>query len=1076
MKIEIFLCFNQKKCTQKSFALVMLLMISSLLIVSSLAFLTFSLNIKSRLKLSGIQVESDTLSRSVVEELIYNLSQEIYSDSTNGSIEFHNKKMNPVYSYSSINSKLNYLRGSGVKTVASSGFKKGIPEAFWRKTGIQGVESLSPEWVYMTRTGIITNSGFSEKNIKELSDVKAENAVVGRFAGVIYETTSFIDINNLSFPRSIKEEEISSKGFLDYIQWDKVGILSGNDFQKIADWRFQIFQDDQDQRDINYYSSFDKIMNQEIIPNGNLVVPVGVNQFLNRKDFLENRFRLLSTLNNGFNFTHFSRGYSSPSYQPEKMSGGGFSSATINRPLNQFLIKKGFIRWDGSLAQIGEPLVKNRFPLDRLRWVTNKGMASGADEELFLKLFGMEWDSINHIWRYVSDKSGSIQSRILNISEISTLNREPNFFELLKATILDGSLGLDAGQTIADTVSIDSNADFQIVRIGLNIIDQFDLDSYPTLLRFGDYEFSGQENIPYYSKTPFWVKGDNSHWGAPAIIPAYRYKNGADDRGGMPPYYVMMGHEMWNPYQQTSRRKLQYPSKIRIKPIVDSTSRFLIAYEHQLIPYGLSMTGDQGNYNQNPIEISLNSTKYINPTIVSGESGPKIIDNTSALQGYLAQANGESFKTLSTHFFGDPITYHYVGGTPSNIILSVEYLSEQGNWKQYTTFSGMSSYNRISNLSSGFKGSVKTPMYFEDLSGQIKYQPINQPGNFSGIQPLPNAFNQGYVKLDPRTFRFGVSMVGRRSYNPLFHGYTMRPELDQQTEAWETTYTKAGGWGVAYYSTPWAQSSKIFGVAANNFISYMTENRYPQSGIQGFYKDRDGIQRWGDSALDSGASSGNYKINPMSMVTSTNRPIVLDRAIKTVGELGYVYRDMPWKSLDFFTTNSADAGLLETFSAPLRPSVYSGSVNFNFLNQAQIKAIILGAYRSPSLQQLSTLDRITESEAEVIATDLYSLMKRAPFESKMDLVTRLSSDQIKVGWPENKQRREAIVRALSEVVDFRVRTFLIDIVYQKGLLKKDAKSWADFNDQSQDRFWAHVSIDIVTGKVIDCQIEKCSTF
>ncbi len=78
---------------------------------------------------------------------------------------------------------------------------------------------------------------------------------------------------------------------------------------------------------------------------------------------------------------------------------------------------------------------------------------------------------------------GSIET----LSQVASESREPNFFELLKAGILAGSLGRDPGAvtggnfiedprnvvgvTGADFDSYSSNSDFQIIQIGVNTID-----------------------------------------------------------------------------------------------------------------------------------------------------------------------------------------------------------------------------------------------------------------------------------------------------------------------------------------------------------------------------------------------------------------------------------------------------------------------------------------------------------------------------------------------------------------------------------------------------------------------------
>src|SRR5204863_5172189 len=72
------------------------------------------------------------------------------------------------------------------------------------------------------------------------------------------------------------------------------------------------------------------------------------------------------------------------------------------------------------------------------------------------------------------------------------------------------------------------------------------------------------------------------------------------------------------------------------------------------------------------------------------------------------------------------------------------------------------------------------------------------------------------------------------------------------------------------------------------------------------YTDSDTIQRRGDSI--SGSTT------PMWPANSSDRPQILNRPFQSLAELGQVFRDQPWKSLDFTTASSPDAGLLDVFT------------------------------------------------------------------------------------------------------------------------------------------------------------------
>src|SRR5207249_6279229 len=97
--------------------------------------------------------------------------------------------------------------------------------------------------------------------------------------------------------------------------------------------------------------------------------------------------------------------------------------------------------------------------------------------------------------------------------------------------------------------------------------------------------------------------------------------------------------------------------------------------------------------------------------------------------------------------------------------------------------------------------------------------------------------------------------------------------------------------------------------------------------------------------------------------TTVYYPIMLNRPFRNVGELGYAFRDLPWKTLDFFSEKSADAGLLDIFTindgAPVLdgssppntigmapPTMAAGSVNLNTTQPADLQAVFAGAILS----------------------------------------------------------------------------------------------------------------------------------
>ena len=69
------------------------------------------------------------------------------------------------------------------------------------------------------------------------------------------------------------------------------------------------------------------------------------------------------------------------------------------------------------------------------------------------------------------------------------------------------------------------------------------------------------------------------------------------------------------------------------------------------------------------------------------------------------------------------------------------------------------------------------------------------------------------------------------------------------------------------------------------------------------------------------------------------------------------------------------------------------------------------------------------------------------------------------------QRRESIVRALSDGGQCSTWNVMIDLVAQSGRLFPGAGSLADFGVEGQKHYWVHLAIDRFTGQVIDAKWE-----
>jgi hypothetical protein len=241
-----------------------------------------------------------------------------------------------------------------------------------------------------------------------------------------------------------------------------------------------------------------------------------------------------------------------------------------------------------------------------------------------------------------------------------------------------------------------------------------------------------------------------------------------------------------------------------------------------------------------------------------------------------------------------------------------------------------------------------------------------------------------------------------------------------------------------------------------------------------------------------------------------NRPIILHRPFRSVAELGYVFSDTPWKNIDFFSPESGDGALLDTFciNEDYRPdAVAAGRVDLNGKQAPVFQALLSGAYRdevptsnflSSTYTQntaLSTKEIISISQALVIRTT-GTTTSTGPLENIADLVGRYTpgfsndngqpyagfSTDIGTAYSASgltnslpnaivQRFRESTMRAFSDAGQAGTWNLLIDVVAQSGHYPSSTTGLANFLVEGERRYWVHVSIDRSTGQVIDENIE-----
>jgi len=260
--------------------------------------------------------------------------------------------------------------------------------------------------------------------------------------------------------------------------------------------------------------------------------------FRKATQFSANALQYLST---------FSRETNAPSYSPSTPQDSTIDYAALANTSDavnpNFLSRRvttSFTRFDGTTAVVGEPLVKTRLPLTRLAWITYKGPSAlrtlppqtptlpPTDPNYdmwalqwlygipasYLKAgtaaniqacFGLTFGvNAGDPWTY----SHGAANRILRLDEVAAAGREADFFELLQAGVLSGSLGQNTGGGVTGgNVFPDvhmSNSVHHILSIGAAIMDQADPDSIPMRVQFNPsgtfWTAYGVENLPYITQ------------------------------------------------------------------------------------------------------------------------------------------------------------------------------------------------------------------------------------------------------------------------------------------------------------------------------------------------------------------------------------------------------------------------------------------------------------------------------------------------------------------------------------------------------------------------------------------------
>lgn len=404
-----------------------------------------------------------------------------------------------------------------------------------------------------------------------------------------------------------------------------------------------------------------------------------------------------------------------------------------------------------------------------------------------------------------------------------------------------------------------------------------------------------------------------------------------------------------------------------------------------------------------------------------------------------------------------------------------------------------------------------------------RYCPVSDPrctrfgfGSGGGIDTNPNASRreQNWAKVGDRTLRYYPAY-----YSALYGGTINRSSerLDPDSGFWYTPW-ESGPYKPLLrrasdgYTEQNAEGNSVernddllFYLDADSNIrslvapAELAENSYNQARMDGtsvmWARDPDNVVRRGDgwrqrnvSPFHMGAATGNQVVNASELV---GRPIFLNRPFHSVAELGYVLRDDPWKTLNFFWGDSADAGLLDMFclyeGEQFRP-VVAGVVNPNTAPKEVLTAVLSGAALRALVSDKST-PRLSDTSAGQIAEAIKKyignidnpqnvLQNKADFVAMCEELCESEGVKAVIGGDASEDHledtdtaRESLVRALADVCNTRTWNLFLDVVGQSGRFTQASRSPRDFVVTGERRLWIHLALDRYTGEVVDMDIE-----
>lgn len=987
-----------------------------------------------------------------------------------------------LYSPDYLSSKRPAQLASAVSTNVPSHNGRRITPARWNKPQFMGTDvalpfaNQPPDWIYVTRMGSRVCTDAEVGTLQPDAGGANVNAVLGRFAYVIYDQGSLLDVNVAGIPQAAAAAAagpVAGKSYASYADLTMIPGFAQPAIDNLANWR--------NKGGSALYTPWTAFVSRAATA-GFLQAWPGDNPLLGRQDLLD--YLAQNNAGNAAPFlTGFSRASNMPSASPVRPAGAASTTpdyaaladtnGTANRNLanvrapSNLAIKHYDDQGVESTYRVnqGDSLLQTRFSLAKLAWITRHGNAAGISDAAIRAGFGLRWDDSNKRWDYVETANPMPSpNAIKTLDVVAAEGREPNFFELLKACILSGSLGRDPGAKSASTAatfvndgvmgfgfeSASSVKDAQIFRIGANMIDQADADSYPTAVYCPIFSnlnpadvvntFVGIENLPYLHRL---------HQVVMATAPG-SYTAGINGRIG-----AWLQPELWNPHAPPSVVVTERPSRFRVRTYGMAMTDWwqwpstggrlgsygsgtnIMDYEGADAASGIIYFNDSGGsasaYSSNPAALttSLADTAATNADCLFDASGGEYPHITSRSNPFAGIYSGESSAAYTPKF--DNSASIWARTLPvAEISVILEYdASGNGDWRPYCQMLRLQS-----SVSASFRANLAPETQIVSISPAKLF----------------------FVHADSRTDRFSTSADWPNAANNNF---------GPNKTIWESG-AASGAHSIAWF-VPRATAGFAYAAGAQRYLGDWQINT---STARGYYADPDGIVRPADGFRGDN-TSGDGRQTYHGGASNPRRPVILDRPFRSVGELGYAFRDQPFKTLDFWSDKSADAALLDVFTLTDEPRVTAGLVALNNAPQTIIQSILQGAAKNAADDASGNL--IDAAAAKNLAAAIAFDLRSQPLLNRAELATRLGvtvQGALSVGAEKaNKAYAETPLRALAAVTDTRTWNLCIDLIAQSGRIPRNARNLGQFLVEGEKRYWLHLAIDRFTGRIVDQQLE-----